>query len=221
MSRIIAIGDVHGCSNTFRKMVLEEINVQKSDVVYCLGDYIDRGPDSKGVIDFIMELRAEGYTLHTLRGNHEQLMMDSLKRNEMFHAWMDNGGDKTLESFGAVTYDDLAPEYKAFFEQTEFYLTYERYIFVHAGLNFRSPDPFEDKDSMLWIRNFEIDSEILGNRILIHGHTPIVLESILAQVGRIVINLDGGCVYKQRVGLGNLIGLSVKEGKFMVVKNID
>jgi len=221
MGRVIAIGDVHGCCNTFRKMVLDVINVQKSDVLYCLGDYIDRGPDSKGVIDFIMELRAKGYTLHTLRGNHEQLMMDSLKRREMSYAWMDNGGDTTLKSFGAVTYDDLAPEYKAFFEQTELYSIYERYIFVHAGLNFKNPDPFEDIDSMLWIRNFEIDNEILGNRILIHGHTPTDLESILAQVGRIVINLDGGCVYKQRVGLGNLIGLNVRDGKFMVVKNID
>ena len=95
MSRVIAIGDVHGCSTTFRKMVLEEINVQKSDVVYCLGDYIDRGPDSKGVVDFIMELRAKGYTLHTLRGNHEQLMMDSLTRSEMFDAWMTCSGSVT------------------------------------------------------------------------------------------------------------------------------
>ena len=154
MSRVIAIGDVHGCSNTFRKMVLDEIKVQKSDILYCLGDYIDRGHDSKGVIDFIMELRAKGFTLHTLRGNHEQIMMDSVNNSEMFDAWMDNGGDATLKSFGALSYDDFAPEYKTFFEETEFYVTYERYIFVHAGLNFKSPDPFGDKDSMLWIRDF-------------------------------------------------------------------
>src|SRR5258706_6134196 len=114
MSRVFAIGDVHGCSNTFRKM-LEEIKLQKSDIIFCLGDYIDRGHDSKGVIDLIMELRSKGHTVHTLRGNHEQLMMDSTKSSALFDAWMDNGGDTTLVSFGADSYDDFAPEYKAFF----------------------------------------------------------------------------------------------------------
>ena len=221
MSRVFAIGDVHGCSNTFRKLVLEEIRVQKSDTLYCLGDYVDRGQDSKGVVDFILELRAKGYTVHTLRGNHEQIMMDSMNSNEMFHTWMVNGGDKTLTSFGVLAYDDLAPEYKAFFETTKFYLTFELYIFVHAGLNFHGSDPFEDKNAMLWIRDFQIDEQRLGNRILVHGHTPTPLDTILAQEGKNVINLDGGCVYKQRDGLGNLIALNVTERKFIVVKNLD
>jgi len=221
MSRVFAIGDIHGCSNTFRKMVLEEINLQKSDVLYCIGDYIDRGNDSKGVIDLILELRTKGFTIHTLRGNHEQIMMDSGESKEMFRLWMVNGGDTTLRSFDAESYDDFAPEYKEFFEKTEFYLTAERYIFVHAGLNFNSADPFADKESMLWIRGFEIDDKVLGNRIIIHGHTPTLLDSILAQDGRKVINIDGGCVYKQREGLGNLIGLNVLEHKFIVVGNVD
>jgi len=74
---------------------------------------------------------------------------------------------------------------------------------------------------MLWIRGFEIDDKVLGNRIIIHGHTPTLLDSILAQDGRKVINIDGGCVYKQREGLGNLIGLNVLEHKFVVVGNVD
>jgi serine/threonine protein phosphatase 1 len=221
MSRIFAIGDIHGCSNTFRKMVLEEINLKKSDILYCIGDYIDRGTNSKGVIDLILELRAKGFTIHTLRGNHEQIMMDSRESKEMFRLWMANGGAITLRSFDAISYDDFAPEYKAFFEKTEFYLTVGRYIFVHAGLNFGSADPFADKESMLWIRGFEIDDQQLGDRIIIHGHTPTPLDTILAQDGKRVINIDGGCVYKQRDGLGNLIGLNVTEGKFIVVGNVD
>jgi len=109
MSRVFAIGDIHGCSNTFRTMVREEINLQKSDVLYCIGDYIDRGNDSKGVIDLILELRTKGFTIHTLRGNHEQIMMDSGESKEMFRLWMVNGGDTTLRSFDAESYDDFAP----------------------------------------------------------------------------------------------------------------
>ena len=77
MARIFAIGDIHGCSNTFKRLLLDKIKIRKSDIIYCLGDYIDRGIDSKGVIDFILELRAEGYTIYTLRGNHEQMMLDA------------------------------------------------------------------------------------------------------------------------------------------------
>ncbi|MEO6813790.1 MAG: metallophosphoesterase, partial [Ginsengibacter sp.] len=68
MKRVFAIGDIHGCIHTFKKLLLDKIKVDKSDKIYCLGDYIDRGHDSKGVIDFILQLRSEGYEIHTIRG---------------------------------------------------------------------------------------------------------------------------------------------------------
>jgi serine/threonine protein phosphatase 1 len=219
--RIFAIGDVHGCIKTFRKMVMEEIKVEKTDVLYCLGDYIDRGGDSKGVIDFILELRAKGYTVHTLRGNHEQIMMDSGHEGDLFNLWMDNGGLETLKSFGASSYDDFAPQYKSFFEQTDYFLTDGRYIFVHAGLNFDYADPFQDKQAMMWIRGQPIDNNALGNRILVHGHTPMALDRILEQTGKNVIDIDGGCVYTKFEGFGNLIALEVTENKLRVVRNCE
>jgi hypothetical protein len=82
MSRILAIGDIHGCANTFHKLIFDEIKIRKSDTIYCIGDYIDRGPDSKAVIDLILDLRKKGYQLRTLRGNHEQLMLDSAKSRQ-------------------------------------------------------------------------------------------------------------------------------------------
>jgi serine/threonine protein phosphatase 1 len=221
MQRVFAIGDIHGCSKTFRKLLLEEIKPQKSDLIFCLGDYIDRGKDSKGVIDLILDFRANGYAINTLRGNHEQIMMDSVRSKELFGLWMDNGGDETLKSFNVNAYDNLAPKYKTFFETTEFYLTYEHYLFVHAGINFRSANPFEDRESMLWIRGMEVDNNLLGPRIIVHGHTPLFIDSILTQRGKNVINIDGGCVYKQVHGLGNLIGLNVGEEEFISVKNVD
>ena len=95
MERIFAIGDIHGCSKTFKKLLLDKIKINKSDTIYCVGDYIDRGEDSKGVIDFILDLRAEGYTIHTLRGNHEQMLLDSIA--DKFLYLLGNSHPKVLE----------------------------------------------------------------------------------------------------------------------------
>ena len=208
MNRIFAIGDIHGCNEALQKMLFEKIKIEKTDDVYCIGDYIDRGPDSKGVIDTILQLRKEGYHIHTLRGNHEQMMMDSVNDKDGLKLWKRNGGDKTLESFGIESFTDLAEEYKQFFYDTELYLTHGDYIFVHAGLNFNEPDIFEDKEAMLWIRDFEPYQAALGEKILIHGHTPESLDYIKSQSGN-CINIDGGCVYKSRMGLGHLVALSL------------
>ena len=118
MSRIIAIGDIHGCAKTLHKLVIDEIRIRKSDTIYCIGDYIDRGPDSKGVIDFILDLRKQGYQIRTLRGNHEELMMESGEDDQAYKDWVRNGGDATLKSFGVSSYADFLPEYKDFFNRS-------------------------------------------------------------------------------------------------------
>ena len=120
MNNRYAIGDLHGCSKTFRKLVMDVIKLQKSDVLYCLGDYVDRGPDSKGVIDFILELRENGYTVNTLRGNHDQMMMDASKNSESLKDWLRNGGSTTLKSFNVQSYEELDSKYKRFFYETQF-----------------------------------------------------------------------------------------------------
>lgn len=221
MHRKFAIGDIHGCSNTFKKLLLDDIRIQKSDKIYCIGDYIDRGIDSKGVIDFILDLRKKGYQIHTLRGNHEQLMMESINSDKNFNHWIKNGGDKTLKSFGINSYNEMKPLYKNFFKRTKFIIQSGVFIFVHAGLNFQKQNPFEDRDAMLWIRDFPVDKKKLGNRLLIHGHTPKSLDFIIKQSGKSVINIDGGCVYSNVTGLGNLIALNITEGKLISVKNIE
>ena len=221
MSRFLAVGDIHGCAKTFKHLLLTKFQLRKSDVVVCLGDYIDRGPDSKGVVDFILELRNAGYTIHTLRGNHEQLMMDSVGGDGfMKQRWIDNGGDKTLQSFGVGSYGELDDAYKTFFESTPYYLVHENFIFVHAGLNLRIENPFEDKHAMLWIRGFEAN-EFLDRRILVHGHTPIKIEGLLAQLPSNIIDIDGGCVYSKVEGYGNLVGYDVTEQEFILIRNSD
>ncbi|MEO5990177.1 MAG: metallophosphoesterase family protein [Ferruginibacter sp.] len=220
MNRTFAIGDIHGCCETFKKLLLANLNIDKTDEIYFLGDYIDRGEDSKGVIDVILKLRSEGYQIHTLRGNHEQLLLDSMIDEDEMKTWLKNGGNKTLQSFGIKSPNELPEKYLSFFKETEFYIEKGEYIFVHAGLNFDAEDIFEDKEAMLWIRDYEDFEPALGNRILIHGHTPVSLDYILNQKGN-CINIDGGCVYPQHNGMGNLIAYDLKKRDFIVEKNCE
>ncbi len=220
MPRIFAISDIHGCSKTFEKLLLHELQIRKSDKIYCIGDYIDRGPDSKGVIDFIISLRASGYNIYTLRGNHEQMMMDSEKSEEDFAHWYTNGGNTTLLSFGIDLYSEIPAIYKSFFSNTKLCIQTGQYIFVHAGLNFYNNDIFEDKEAMLWIRTFNSYQNALGTKKLIHGHTPASLEVIVKQQGN-CINIDGGCVFAQNSSLGKLVALNLSNNKFHSIHNCE
>ena len=220
MGRIFAIGDIHGCKKTFQQL-LDEMQIKKSDTIYCIGDYIDRGPDSKGVIDLILDLRKKGYQIRTLRGNHEQMMLESSQDRKAHMDWYINGGDAALKSFGVSAYKDFKPEYKSFFSRTRLYFQADPFIFVHAGLNFEPEDIFEDKHAMLWIRDFQDDKEKLGDRIIIHGHTPKPLEEIVNPEKENVFNLDAGCVYKDRPGHGYLVALNLSDKEWLAVKNCE
>ena len=221
MNRIFFIGDIHGCSKTFRKLVTERIGIRKTDLLYCVGDYIDRGNDSKGVVDFILELRKKNFQIYTLRGNHEQMLLDSGSGYYSFSLWLMNGGDRTLESFNINSIDELKPVYADFFRGTEYFIEEKDFIAVHAGLNFNIDDPLSDLHSMLWIRDFDVDRLYLKDKILIHGHTPLDTDIIKSQRFESPLNVDGGCVYKYNEGLGSLFAFDFYERKFIEVRNID
>lgn len=221
MQRTFFVGDVHGCALTFKKMVEETIQLTQEDVLFCVGDYIDRGPRSKEVVDYILTLRQNNYQAHTLRGNHEQMLLDARLGGSAHMLWMMNGGQVTLDSFGASTPDAFDEKYQTFFADTEFYKTGNGFITVHAGLNFDAAAPFRDLESMLWIRGFHADPDFLNGRLLIHGHTPIPKDQILSQSLEGAINIDGGCVYRSLPGMGHLVALSLEERKFFVVENED
>lgn len=221
MGRRFAIGDIHGCSRTFKKLLFEELRIERTDSLWCVGDYIDRGPDSKGVIDLILDLRNDGFNITTLRGNHEQMMMDSLKDEVHLWLWMANGGDETLRSFGISSYREMKPLYMDFFNHTHYYVKEGDFIVAHAGLNFSIEDPFKDTYSMLWIRSFEQDHEKLNGKTLIHGHTPISLYYIEKQKDEKIINIDGGCVYKPHGKYGHLVAYDMDTREFRAVEYAD
>jgi serine/threonine protein phosphatase 1 len=221
MNRKFFIGDIHGCSKTFKKLITDKINILKSDEIFCVGDYIDRGGDSKGVVDFILELSEQNYKIHTLRGNHEQMLLDSARGLTAFSQWIMNGGDTTLKSFNVSGIHQLDRVYLDFFNRTRYFIQDKDFVAVHAGLNFKIQNPFSDEESMLWIRNFIVDKSFLDGKILIHGHTPMDERYITSQIFESPINIDGGCVYTDIAGLGNLFALDFNNQKMIRVKNIE
>ena len=95
------IGDVHGCIKTLRALIVNIIQPAKNDKLIFVGDYVDRGPDSKGVISYVMELRLMGYNLVLLKGNHEDMMLQALPgtNKEANSTWLSNGGADSLLSW--------------------------------------------------------------------------------------------------------------------------
>lgn len=223
MSRY-AISDIHGCAKTFRYLVEERLQLKPTDKLYLLGDYIDRGPDSKGVIDFILDLRSRGYAVTTLMGNHESLMLQAPENPQYLSTWLRNGGQATLQSFGVQQVSDIPAEYVSFMNQLEYYIELPDYLLVHAGFNFRSDNPFTDFDAMIWIRQFIVKEKFTKGRRIVHGHTPTMASAILAAVrppAHSVINIDGGCVYTWPPGLGKLVAFNLDTYELTIEDNRD
>lgn len=219
-----AISDIHGCSRTFRALVDEQLQLQPSDQLFLLGDYIDRGPDSKGVIDFILELRARGCQVSTLMGNHEAMLLETWEDAGFLPHWLRNGGDTTLASFGLTDVRQLPEPYLLFLDQLQYYLELPDYWLVHAGFDFAGGTPLANVEAMLWIRQFTIDPVLLGNRRIVHGHTPTPCTRIRQNVAdpkAKVFNIDGGCVYKDRPEMGHLTALDLDSRQLHVLPNCD
>lgn len=227
--RRLAISDIHGCRRTFEAL-LERLAFTTADELFLLGDYIDRGPDSKGVIDQILKLKTEGYQVHCLRGNHEALLLDALGGLRDEHLlWLQNGGDATMSSFGlpAAASPHLLPEeYIQFLDQLEWYFETEGYILAHAGLDFRAAEPLHARHALLWIRNWheQIDREWLQGRVVVHGHTPIPGPMIANQLKKLekvpALDIDAGCVFNGNY-LNQLCAFDLDNRRLHFQKNIE
>ncbi len=211
------VGDIHGCCGTLRAL-LERLSPKPGDRFIFLGDLIDRGPDSKSVVDTIWQLEAQGVSSVCLRGNHEQLLLNAVQDANQMYLWLNNGGDTTLRSFGATSPLEIAPEYLDFFQAMPLWHEEGDFLCVHGGLRFSTPDPLSDAPALLWLRHWysDIDYNWLGNRIVLHGHTPVP-KSVIEEQHRHLeknryLNLDNGCVYALRVedkAWGSLVALEI------------
>lgn len=201
-NRQYAIGDIHGCLKTFKEVLYQKIQLKKEDQIFLLGDYVNRGPDSLGVLDEIIQLKENGYKIHALKGNHEVMFLEN-------------------ELMISDTHRNFLQELPFFFETSEFY-------FVHAELNFSLEDPLEGTSSMIWGVGYPVepDLEFLNKRKVIHGHEIHSLSSIFDAIvdDDPIIPLDNGC-YKgldqAAIGFGNLCALDLRTMKLLVQENID
>lgn len=210
-SRIFAIGDIHGCFDQFRTIIRKRIHPSKEDKIILLGDYIDRGSNVKEVIDYIINLKNDGFDVIPLIGNHEAMLIDSLDDSRQLFKWIYNGGTETLRSFGIDSLNDLEEIYVSFFRSLIYYYIYENYIFVHAGFNEKITDPFTDKHSMIWIRTENYTNPLFTGRTIVHGHNPVSIWECRENVdsGNNVINIDTGCVYPHYEGYGKLTAIEL------------
>ncbi|MFT5139012.1 MAG: serine/threonine protein phosphatase 1 [Lysobacterales bacterium] len=139
MTRHLAIGDIHGCFNSLTSL-LSFVGLRDDDTIVTLGDYIDRGPDSRSVLDLLIKLD-NSHQLVPLRGNHEVMMLDARVKTSWLRPWLSNGGDATLRSYsagedGAVTFDDIPDAHYGFLENRLLpYYECATHFFVHAGVD--------------------------------------------------------------------------------------
>ena len=224
--RQFAIGDVHGCEESLLAL-LAQLNLQQGDELYFLGDYIDRGPDSKGVLDTIFDLRKAGYKVECLLGNHEAMMLGALEGNrDDAYDWEKNGGKRALQSFDATNVFEVPRIYPDFMATMPLVLEVGNYILVHGGLNFSSNNPLYPTQQMIWIRDWykKINYGWLGNRIIIHGHTPQSVEETMLQLEFLeqeqVLNIDCGCVFNGNP-LNTLACFELNSRQLFFQKNVE
>ena len=171
-----AIGDIHGCLDKLRRL-LDACAAYAGDrparYVF-LGDYIDRGPDSRGVIELLMRRQAEKPEAVTcLRGNHEQLAIDAHRNPAALPQWLRNKGETTQRNY-PETGGRIRDDHLAWLEALPFCLDDGLRFFVHAGVDLTRPLDRQAEETMLWVREpFLSDSDTVDcGRLIVHGHTP-------------------------------------------------
>ncbi len=171
-ARTLVIGDIHGCS-TALDLMLEELSPRKDDVLVTLGDYVDRGPDTRGVMQRLLELENQTQLIPLL-GNHEILMLDAHSQMVDAGSWYHVGGRQTMQSYGCMDVPDwsaVPKEHWEFLSQRlrRWHAT-ETHIFAHANVNAMLPMPDQADDWLFW-RRFEDSHPHFSGKTLICGHT--------------------------------------------------
>ncbi|MCC6124005.1 MAG: serine/threonine protein phosphatase [Pirellulales bacterium] len=204
--RLIAIGDLHGCFAAF-EAVLEKIAPQPDDTLITLGDYVDRGPDSRGVIDLLLQLR-RACRLVPLLGNHDEIFVNVCDDPETYMAdWLCFGGDATLASYRTKQPTAVPAAHLEFIESCTLLYESERHFFTHGSYDPALPFDEQDPRVLLWGKvRPEPPGPHYSGKIAILGHTA-------QRDGKI---LDLGhlkCIDTCCYGAGVLTALEVNTGQ--------
>ena len=169
MGRTLVIGDIHGCLTALETLV-EFVALQDDDTLITLGDYVDRGPSSKGVLDWLIERYAGGHVI-PLRGNHDLMFMDSEQDCDMRELWLLVGGGETLLSYGASEDRHIPDSHLEFLRSAcRAYYQTDTHIFVHATLHPDRPLDRQDDNWLYWEKLHDPRPHYSG-RTVICGHT--------------------------------------------------
>jgi len=210
MSKIFAIGDIHGCLEKLEELMTKFDIDKEKDVLVFIGDYIDRGKSSKEVVDYVISLQGKYNHVVCLLGNHEQMFMQYLEGLDE-ELYLGNGGVSTLSSYEIFLSDNVEkrrekiPEaHRRFYESLLPYYATDKYIFVHAGIRPGLPLEEQTLDDLLWIRYEFIENAKDFGKTVVFGHTPLM--SPLIEKNK--IGIDTGAVYG-----GKLTGVELPDIK--------
>jgi serine/threonine protein phosphatase 1 len=197
MRRIYAIGDIHGMRGKLHDLMArcERDAGDRPRAFVFVGDYIDRGPDSRGVIDDLIALKARMPApgqVTTLMGNHEAIALEAIEDSSSVAHWLTQGGIETLRSYGVSRPNDLPADHVAWLRALRRSYDDGRRMFVHAGVNPSRPLDAQDEDDLIWIRRPFLQHEGDFGRLVVHGHTPTAGEPELRSNR---VNVDTGAVY--------------------------
>jgi len=171
--RTLAVGDIHGCLESL-KALARLVPFKPADRLVLLGDYIDRGPDSRGVIDWVRAASRAGDVI-SLRGNHEAMMMEARTDPAARAMWLENGGAEALASYGIGISDAWISGVPAahwnFLESTRLHFETARCIFVHGSVDWDQPLAAQDAQREIWTRCTGMRPHGSGKRVIC-GHTP-------------------------------------------------
>lgn len=208
--RLYAIGDVHGCRDALaglhRAIGADLAARPPADwrIVH-LGDYVDRGADSRGVVDFLLARTAEDQRVLCLRGNHDEMFAAGLGSDGRARdLWLMNGGGETLESYGVsltgfldaaragrTGCDEVPRSHRAFLDGLALSAQFGDYYFVHAGIDPTRPLDAQEAQDQLWIREPFLTSRQPFGAVIVHGHTPV--RRVAVRHNR--IGIDTGAVF--------------------------
>lgn len=217
--RRLVITDIHGCGKTFAKL-LKKVELNREDQLFLLGDFINRGPRSKKVLDTVLSLKEDGYQVFPLMGNHEENLLHIVQNNpaELQLLLTPRNSTNLLNKKGNVR-----GRFYRFIQSLPYYYDLGDFYLVHAGFNLSKKKPFIDSHSMAWMRNFSLDKKLNGRKV-IFGHTPTKLFKIQSAIGENTksICLDNGCSHTYLgIEYSSLLCYDLDSKKLYRQKNID
>lgn len=190
-----AVGDIHGCYGKLADLIGQCFRYagDRPHRYIFLGDYIDRGPKSRQVVEFILNLEAAlPNRILCLKGNHEDMLINAIRNSAARAHWLANGGNATLDSYGVDVPGDLPASHVRWFSNRRLMFDDGIRLYVHAGIDPRRPFDCQHAQDVLWIREPFLSFKEGFERLIVHGHTPTADGRPDLRSNR--LNLDTGAV---------------------------